>query len=197
MPQTSDHTPVQPDGAFVELGAGDLTAIVAHLQSLDERDFHLRFGSGLRTPDALQRTAQGLLQRASVFGLWDAGHTRLLVLGSHGRSTSASAPDSVELGLSALPEVRGGVSQRVATWLLPRFVAAKYKQVEVLFYAANQPVARLAASMGMKVSCSQGECVAHLDLKPTADAIRDWLDRLEQLLAAVRNEPPASAGAKL
>lgn len=197
MPQTSDHTPVQTADAFVELGAGDLAAIVAHLQSLDEHDFHLRFGSGLRTPEVLQRTAQGLLQRASVFGLWDAGHTRLLVLGSHGRSTSASAPDSVELGLSALPEIRGGVSQRVAAWLLPRLVAAKYKQVELMFYASNQPVARLAAGMGMKVSCSQGECVAHFDLKPTADAIHDWLDRLEQLLEAVRNAPPAGAGAKL
>jgi hypothetical protein len=32
---------------------------------------------------------------------------------------------------------------------------------------------------------------------PLANAIKDWLDRLDQLLEAARNEPAGGAGAKL
>lgn len=198
MPQKTPAatTPVQTADTFVELGAGDRAAIVAHIESLTEADYELRFGRR-RSPEGIQSTASGLIQKASLFGLWDAGHTRLLVLGSYARVTSATTPDTVELSLSALPEIRGGVGQRVANWLQSRFVAQGFKRVELSFYASNQPVVQLASQMGMKVTYSMGHGVAHLDLKPTADAIHDWLDRLDQLLEAVRNAPASGPTAKL
>ena len=92
---------------------------------------------------------------------------------------------------------RGGMSQRMANWLYPRLVAQGHKRIEWNFYADNAVVTAIAKKRGMKVDCRQGECVAYFDLQPTADAIREWLDGLEQLLEAVRNESHTSPGAKL
>jgi hypothetical protein len=193
--QNTTHAAAQAPDTFVDLTPADLAAIVAHLQHLDDTDFRLRFGSRARDTASNQMLVGALFKAAHVFGLWDAERQRLLVLGCYAKS--ATTPDSVEIGLSALPEARGGASQRVANWLQARFVAQGFKRIEIVFYASNQPVAELASRMGMDVRCRQGECVAWLDLKPTADAIRDWLDRLDHLLEAVRNAPPAGATAKL
>ncbi len=196
MPQQNPApTTAHPTDTFVDLTPADLAAIVAHIQHLDDMDFRLRFGSRARDTASTQMLARDLFKVAHVFGLWDAERQRLLVLGCYGKS--ATAPDNVEMGLSALPEARGGASQRVANWLQTRFVAQGFKRIEIVFYASNQPVAQLASRMGMDVKCKQGECSAWLDLRPTADAIRDWLDRLDQLLEAVRNAPPTGATAKL
>lgn len=197
MPQKPPDQPaVHTADTFVDLTADDQPAVVAHLQSLDERDFHLRFGTS-RQPESVKKIANALFQRAHVFGLWDAGHTCLLVLGSYGREPGASVPGTFEVSMSALRESRGGMGRRAAEWLQPRLVAQGAQQVELLFHASNTAVVRLAASMGMKIQFSGGEGVARLDLRPAADAIRDWLDRLDQLLEAVRNEPGGGTTAKL
>lgn len=196
MPQQNpSRTVAHAADTFVDLTPADHAAIVSHIQHLDDTDFRLRFGSRARDATSTQMLANDLFKVAHVFGLWDAEHQRLLVLGCYGKA--ATTPDSVEIGLSALTEARGGASQRVANWLQTRFVAQGFKRIEIVFHVSNQPVAQLASRMGMDVKCKQGECMAWLDLKPTADAIRDWLDRLDHLLEAVRNAPPAGTTAKL
>lgn len=193
--KTTARTAAPARDTFVDLTPTDHAAIMVHIQHLDDMDFRLRFGGRARDAASNQMLVSALFKAAHVFGLWDAEHRRLLVLGCYARS--ASTPDSVEIGLSALPEARGGASQRVANWLQTRFVAQGFKRIEIVFYASNQPAAELASRMGMDVRCKQGECVALLDLKPTADAIRDWLDRLAHLLEAVRSAPPAGTTARL
>ena len=180
---------------FVDLTLNDLPAMVVHIMALGQADQKLRFGTPVKDAESAEKIARRLLQMNAVFGLWDASHQRLLMVGSYGKATLAN--DAVETASSALPEVRGGMSQRMANWLYPRLAAQGHKRIEWNFYADNAVVTAIAKKRGMKVDCRQGECVAYFDLQPTADAIRDWLDGLEQLLEAVRNESHASPGAKL
>ncbi|MDP1781569.1 MAG: hypothetical protein Q8K14_15805 [Hydrogenophaga sp.] len=195
MPQTTAQSAAQNATTFVDLTPDDVPAIVVHLQALDEADQVLRFGTPVKDAEHAERIARRLLQINSVFGLWDAAHVRLLMLGSYGKATLAS--DAIETASSALPEARGGMSQRMANWLYPRLVAQGHKRIEWNFYADNAVVRAIAKKRGMKVDCRQGECVAYFDLQPTADAIRDWLDSLDQLLEAVRNASHAGPGARL
>ena len=197
MQKTSTASPGQTADNFVDLTTHDLPAVVAHLQALDDRDFHLRFGGVARQPDVVLKIASRLFQMAHVFGLWDAAHVKLLVLGSYGQDPMAKAPGSFDVSLSALRECRGGMGKRVAAWLQPRMVAQGAQQIELMFHASNRAVVKLATGMGLTIQCEGAECTAHLDLKPTADAIHDWLDRLDQLLEAVRNDSEPGAGAKL
>lgn len=199
MPQITTGQAPTSINTFVDLTINDLDAVAVHIQSLDPADRQLRFGSGVdsRSMESAKRKAQAMLQSPNLttFGLWDAAHERLLVVGCYG--PVPQKPGTVETGTSALPEVRGGMSQRISDWLDPRLVAEGYKRIEWMFYEQNERVAAIAKKWGLKVTCYQGECHACIDLQPTANAIKDWLDRLDQLLAAVRNEPPAGAGAKL
>jgi hypothetical protein len=193
--QTNTPTAVHGATIFTDLTPDDVPAIVVHIRALGEADQKLRFGSPVKDTEHAEKIARRLLQMNTVFGLWDAAHDRLLMLGSYGRATLAS--DAVETASSALPEVRGGMNQRMADWLYPRLVALGHKRIEWNFYADNAVVRAIAKKRGMKVDCRQGECVAYFDLQPTADAIRDWLDSLDQLLEAVRNASHAGPGARL
>ena len=199
MPQITTGQAPTPINTFVDLTINDLAAVAVHIQSLDEADRKLRFGFGIdaQSTEAAQRVARAMLQSPSVktFGLWDASHERLLVVGCYGQVPNK--PGTVETGVSALREVRGGMSQRISDWLHPRLVAEGCKRIEWMFYEQNERVAAIAKKQGLDVTCYQGECQACIDLQPMANAIKDWLDRLDQLLEAVRNEPPAGAGAKL
>lgn len=195
MPQTTAQAAAQSAATFVDLTPDDVPAIVVHIRTLGEADQRLRFGTPVKDAEHAEKIARRLLQMNTVFGLWDASHQRLLMLGSYGKATLAN--DAVETASSALPEARGGMSQRMANWLYPRLVAQGHKRIEWNFYADNAVVTAIAKKRGMKVDCRQGECVAYFDLQPTADAIREWLDGLEQLLEAVRNESHTSPGAKL
>lgn len=195
MPQTTAQSAAQNATTFVDLTPDDVPAIVVHLRALDEADQTLRFGTPVKDAEHAEKIARRLLQINSVFGLWDTAHERLLMLGSYGKATLAS--DAVETASSALPEARGGMSQRMANWLYPRLVAQGHKRIEWNFYADNAVVRAIAKKRGMKVDCRQGECVAYFDLQPTADAIRDWLDSLDQLLEAVRNASHAGPVARL
>lgn len=195
MPQTTDPSATQSATTFAELTSADVPAIVVHFLALGEADQRLRFGTPVKGAAHAEEIARRLLEKNTVFGLWDAAHVRLLMVGSYGKATLAS--DAVETASSALPEARGGMSQRMANWLYPRLVAQGHKRIEWNFYADNAVVTAIAKKRGMKVDCRQGECVAYFDLQPTADAIRTWLDSLDQLLEAVRNASAASPGAKL
>lgn len=199
MPQITTAQAPASNTTFVDLTMDDLAAVAVHIQSLDEADRKLRFGFGVdaRSTEAAQRIARAMLQSSNVttFGMWDAAHTRLLVVGSYG--PVPKKPGTVETAASALREVRGGMSQRISDWLHPRLVAEGCKRIEWMFYMQNERVAAIAKKRGLDVTCYQGECQACLDLQPATNAIKDWLDRLDQLLEAVRNEPPAGAGAKL
>ena len=199
MPQITTGQAPTPINAFVDLTMKDLAAVAVHIQSLDEADRKLRFVSGVdaRSMESAQRIARAMLQSPNVttFGLWDAARERLLVVGCYG--PVPRKPGTVETGASALREVRGGMSQHISSWLHPRLVAEGYKRIEWMFYEQNERVAAIAKKRGLSVTCYQGECLACIDLQPTADAIRDWLDSLDQLLEAVRNESHAGAGARL
>ena len=195
MPQITTGQASAPVTTFVDLTLDDLAAVVVHIQSLDEADQRLRFGHPVKDAEHAEKIARRLLQMTTVFGLWDAAHERLLVLGSYGKATLAS--DAIEAAASALPEARGGMSQRMANWLYPRVVAQGHKRIEWNFYADNALVMAIAKKQGMKVDCRQGECVACFDLQPTANAIGHWLESLDQLLEAVRDASHASPGARL
>ena len=197
MQKTSTPSAVQTADTFVDLTTHDLPAVVAHLQALDDGDFRLRFGGVPRQPDVVQKIANRLFEMAHMFGLWDAAHGRLLVVGSYGQDLRALVPGSFDVSLSALRECRGGMGKRVAAWLQPRLVAQGAQQIELTFHSSNTAVVKLAAGMGLTIQREGGECIAHVALKPTADAIHDWLDRLDQLLEAIRNESEPGTSAKL
>jgi hypothetical protein len=199
MPQITTGPAPATINTFVDLTINDLDAVAVHIQNLDPADRQLRFGSGVdsHSMESARLKARAMLQSPNVttFGLWDAAHERLLVVGCYG--PVPQKPGTVETGASALREVRGGMSQRISEWLHPRLVAEGFKRIEWMFYQQNARVAAIAKKWGLSVSCYQGECHACIDLQPTANAIKDWLDRLDQLLEAVRNDPPDGAGAKL
>ncbi len=195
MPQITTSSAAPGTTTFVDLTLADIPAMIGHILALGEADQKLRFGVPVNDAEHAETMARRLLQMNAVFGLWDASHERLLMLGSYGKATLAS--DAVETAASALPEARGGMSQRMANWLYPRLVAQGHKRIEWNFYADNAVVTAIAKKRGMKVDCRQGECVAYFDLQPTADAIHTWLDSLEQLLEAVRDASTAGPGAKL
>lgn len=195
MPQTNVPSADPGAATFVELSPDDVPAIAVHIRALGEADQRLRFGNPVKDTGQAEKIARRLLQINTVFGLWDASRERLLMLGSYGKATLAN--DAVETASSALPEARGGMSQRMANWLYPRLVAQGHRRIEWNFYADNAVVSAIARKRGMNVNCRDGECVAYFDLQPTADAIRDWLDNLGQLLEAVRNESEPGARARL
>jgi RimJ/RimL family protein N-acetyltransferase len=151
---------------FVRLGAGDRTAVAAHLTALDENCRVLRFGTRAPDESVASYVAAIDFDRDIVEGVWD---DEMLVGVAHLAVYPEDDHLVGELGISVLPSAR---HQHLGHRLLARTLLharlKPLKRIYVRFLVRNRPMARLAREFTEFVKTHRGDALAIINMEEIA-----------------------------
>ena len=155
---------------IVDLDETHRPLVLAHLLALDTEDRRLRFSHALSDLGIARYMNNVDFKRDSLFGIFGADNmlVGVLHLALIPQEEGVKAPVAAELGLSLRPEVRGhGLGTALFKRALKR---ARNQGVERLFIFTlmdNEPMLGIARRLEMEVVSAEGQCEAHLRLRPS------------------------------
>lgn len=182
---------------IVELDASHRPLILAHLLALNTQDRRMRFSYALGDGAIAKYVANIDFESDSVFGIFGKDDHLLGVvhLGILTPPAESKAPKGAELGLSLNADMR---SHGLGTLLFKRALQrARNEGVERLFIFTlmdNDAMLAIAHKLEMRISTADGQCEAHLDIRPssTSSVIREFVDEhladLDHLFKASLNQ---------
>lgn len=156
---------------IVELDESHRPLILAHLLALDETDRRLRFSYALGDAAIAKYTASIDFDRDSLFGIFGRDDVLLGVvhLATLQVGPESKAPKGAELGLSLNADMRG---HGLGTLLFQRALRrARNEGVEMLFIYTlmdNEAMLKIAHKLNMEVHNAEGQCEAHLRVRPAS-----------------------------
>ncbi|HEX4855314.1 MAG TPA: GNAT family N-acetyltransferase [Limnobacter sp.] len=182
---------------IVELDESHRPLILAHLLALGETDRRMRFSYALGDAAIAKYTASIDFERDSVFGIFGRDDVLLGVVHLAALQTSpeSKAPKGAELGLSLNADMRG---LGLGTLLFQRALRrARNEGVEMLFIYTlmdNEAMLKIAHKLDMEVRNADGQCEAHLRVRPasTTSVVGEFVDEhladLDHLFKASLNQ---------
>ena len=181
--------------AVHELGVQHIPLLKEHFTALETDDRRLRFGIALKNEQIEAYVDRIRFGEDVVFGVY-SNDLRLIAV-----AHLASRCDPAELGLSVLPEARGG---GIGTVLFQRAVmrARNLRITEIFMHclAHNSTVLHIARKAGMRVVYNAGEADAWLVLPPGTpmthgeELVQDQVAMLDWALKAALLGPRTAFG---
>lgn len=182
---------------IVELDESHRPLVLAHLLALDGHDRRMRFSHAL-SDIGIARYMQNVdFERDSLFGIFGTDDilVGVLHLALMPREEGSTVPAAAELGLSLRPEVRGhGLGTALFRRALKRCRNANVERLFIFTLLDNEPMLAIARKLNMEVVKEDGQCEAHLLIKPasTYSTVTEFVDEqlaeLDKLFKASLNQ---------